>query len=96
MDTSMQMSQQLWGVGIIGLILGLVIGYIIFKSSSTKGKLAAKELEKMKRESAEQKAQIEEHFAESAELIGKVSKRLPKIISSFGYKLINSSSAISR
>ena len=79
MDTSMQMSQQLWGVGIIGLILGLVIGYIIFKSSSTKGKLATKELEKMKKESAEQKAQIEEHFAESAELMGQLAKDYQKL-----------------
>ena len=62
---------EMWQAASIGLIIGMLIGYLIvrFTKGSIKHQMQTKtELKNVKAQLEEQNVQLEKHFAESAEL----------------------------
>lgn len=65
-------ADSVWSIGLVGVVIGFILAYIVIKMTSgnvKKQKKTELELKQVKTEIVQQKANIEEHFAESAELL---------------------------
>ncbi|MBE2896141.1 YhcB family protein [Pasteurellaceae bacterium HPA106] len=83
-------TQQLWLMGVGGLIIGFVIAFFVIRISSgnvRKQLQTQSELKQMRHEVDEQKAKLETHFAESADLMKTLAQDYQKL-----YKHLASSS----
>ncbi|MDO5055589.1 YhcB family protein [Pasteurella oralis] len=73
---------EMWQTAGIGLIIGLVIGYLFLRFTKDSVKKQVKteaELQKVKNQLDSQKQQLEKHFAESAELLKNIAQDYQKL-----------------
>lgn len=73
---------EMWQSAGIGLIIGLIVGYLFlrFTKDSVKKQLKTEtELQKVKNQLDTQKAQLEKHFAESATLLKNIGQDYQKL-----------------
>ena len=62
---------EIWQAAVIGLVVGVILGYLLLrltKGSVKKQVQTEAELKEVKTQLSDQQAQLEKHFAESAEL----------------------------
>lgn len=84
---------EMWQSGLIGLCVGVVIGYLLLRLTKGSVKKQIKtetELEQVKTQLNNQKQQLEQHFAESAELLKNLAQDYQKLY----VHLANSSTAL--
>ncbi|MBN6710644.1 DUF1043 family protein [Haemophilus haemoglobinophilus] len=84
---------EMWQSGLIGLCVGVVIGYLLLRLTKGSVKKQIKteaELEQVKTQLNNQKQQLEQHFAESAELLKHIAQDYQKLY----VHLANSSTAL--
>ncbi|OOS02040.1 hypothetical protein B0186_01385 [Canicola haemoglobinophilus] len=84
---------EMWQSGLIGLCVGVVIGYLLLRLTKGSVKKQIKteaELEQVKTQLNNQKQQLEQHFAESAELLKNIAQDYQKLY----VHLANSSTAL--
>lgn len=75
-------TQQLWLMGVGGLIIGFVIAFFVIRAGSgnvRKQLQTQSELKQMRHEVDEQKAKLEAHFAESADLMKTLAQDYQKL-----------------
>ena len=62
---------EMWQAAVIGLVVGVILGYLLLrltKGSVKKQVQTEAELKEVKTQLSDKQAQLEKHFAESAEL----------------------------
>ena len=62
---------EMWQAAVIGLVVGVILGYVLLrltKGSVKKQVQTEAELKEVKTQLSDKQAQLEKHFAESAEL----------------------------
>ena len=62
---------EIWQAAVIGLVVGVILGYVLLrltKGSVKKQVQTEAELKEVKTQLSDKQAQLEKHFAESAEL----------------------------
>ncbi|AKD37647.1 hypothetical protein I926_01585 [Pasteurella multocida subsp. multocida OH4807] len=73
---------EIWQAGLVGLIIGLIIGYLFLRFTKDSVKKQVKtetELQKVKNQLDLQKQELEKHFAESAELLKNIAQDYQKL-----------------
>ncbi|MGQ0286201.1 YhcB family protein [Pasteurellaceae bacterium 22721_9_1] len=73
---------EMWQAAGIGLVVGIVIGYLLIrltKGSVKKQAATENELQKAKQALEEQKQQLEKHFSESADLFKTLAQDYQKL-----------------
>ncbi|KGQ71073.1 hypothetical protein A1D23_05180 [Chelonobacter oris] len=86
-----ELLQNVWAVGIIGAVIGFILAYIVIKMTNGNVRKQLKtesELKQVKTEVEQQKVKIEEHFAESADLLKSLAQDYQRL-----YKHLAKSSA---
>ena len=58
---------EIWQAAVIGLVVGVILGYLLLRLTKGSVKKQA-ELKEVKTQLSDKQAQLEKHFAESAEL----------------------------
>lgn len=84
-------SSEMWQSALIGLVFGIIIGYLIlrFTKGSVKKQVQTEtELKQLKSQVATQQQELEKHFAESADILKDLAQDYQKL-----YKHLANSSA---
>ena len=79
---------EMWQIAIISLIVGIILGYGLVRLTKGSVKKQAKtesELKQVKAQVESQKAELEKHFAESAELLKTLAKDYQTLYQHFAY-----------
>ncbi|MFC0309660.1 YhcB family protein [Gallibacterium trehalosifermentans] len=85
-------TEEMWQILLIGLIIGFFIGYLVarFTNGSVKAqKQTQQELRKAQDTIAEQKAQLEKHFVETADLMKSLAQDYQKLYQHFANSSTN-------
>ena len=67
---------EIWQAAVIGLVVGVILGYLLLrltKGSVKKQVQTEAELKEVKTQLSDKQAQLEKHFAESAELFNNLN-----------------------